>query len=464
MPVLARGTVHTDTLESIAWGLQWQFGYDKHPQLAAWISAAATLLGGRVGWPVYLVGSLNILACFWAVWQLAQRLLTPAQALLSVCLLETIWYYSLLGPKFDPNTLMISLWAITTLATYLALERGESRWWLAAGLGAGCAFIAKYQSAVFLVSLLGAILSSERGRQAWKGRGPYLALLVFALVISPNFYWLSQHDFISWRYAAGRVDSGHSWLQPWVFLFQQAGTLAIFLFAVILLARYRKIPLSLSTWQRRFCWWVGLGPLLVSLALSLSMGLYLYAKWAAPYFSLFGLLAVMALRPDVTAKQAKAWVGVAMALTLSVALARGLYLTYFPSFARDHYIDAFYPYPAIAQEAERLWQAEGSTPLHFVAGNHYLAAGLTAYLSTHPAPYFDWDPKQSAWMNETDLQRDGGVFAWDVSQTSFDLAARYPTAKFLGVKTFASTNPRQKLTFSIAFAVLPPYNMATTAK
>lgn len=455
MPSFARTTVHTDTLESVAWGLQWQWGYDKHPQLAAWISGLAIALGGSMRWTLYLVGALNIILCFWAVWQLAQRLLTPAQALVSVCLLETIWYYNLLGPKFDPNTLMISLWALTTLATYLALDQQTRRWWLLAGLLAGCTIIAKYQSAVFLLSLLLSTILTERGRAAWKGAGPYLSLLAFVAVIAPNVYWLSQHDFISWGYAMSRVGSHHG---PWHFLTQQLGTLALFGVAVLIVSRYSKGQKLSETWQERYCLIVGLGPLVLTIGISAIMGFYLYAKWAAPYFFLWGLLAMLLLKPAINAKQARAWTFTAIMLTMSVALARGLYLTYFPVLARDHFVDAFYPYAAIAQQAERYWRAETTEPLQIVGGNHYLAAGLSVYLPEHPAPFMDWDLKQSDWIHEADLRREGAIFAWDLTQGIYP-PADWPV-KFLGVHTFPSTNPRQKLQFTIAFAVLPPQNDA----
>ena len=46
-PALMYSSVPRDTLEGITWGQMWQWGYEKHPPLAAWISALFTQVGGE---------------------------------------------------------------------------------------------------------------------------------------------------------------------------------------------------------------------------------------------------------------------------------------------------------------------------------------------------------------------------------------------------------------------------------
>ena len=57
LSALARDSLPADTLEAIAWGLQWEWGYDKHPFLAAWLAGTVGKLTGHVGWEMYLLGS-----------------------------------------------------------------------------------------------------------------------------------------------------------------------------------------------------------------------------------------------------------------------------------------------------------------------------------------------------------------------------------------------------------------------
>lgn len=294
LSTLTRNAVPADTLEGIAWGNQWQWGYNKHPFLAAWLSSLVTHLGGSIGWPVYLLSQVAVVACFWAVWQLAKKILNSNQALISVLLLETIWYYTLASVKFNPTTLMTPLWMLTALAFYNALKTQKTNYWLLTGFLSGLCMVTKYQSALFLACMLLLLLFTQLGRQSWKKPSFYAATILGALVVLPNVIWLMQHNYSAITYAFNRVDGTtltgairHVFF-PLSFFGQQLGTLAPFMLFAIPLYRRQKTQQKFTQFDKAFFATLGLGPLIITLLISGVLGLYLYSKWATPYFFFAG--------------------------------------------------------------------------------------------------------------------------------------------------------------------------------
>jgi len=111
IPAITRGNPPFDSVEGVAWGNQWQWGYDKHPFLAPWITAITVRIFHAVDWPIYFLGACSIAIAFIAVWKLASKCLPPLHALCSVMILEGIYYHNIAASQFNPNVLMVPLWA-----------------------------------------------------------------------------------------------------------------------------------------------------------------------------------------------------------------------------------------------------------------------------------------------------------------------------------------------------------------
>src|SRR6187402_3532768 len=92
VPSLVRYNLPLDSIEGIMWGHQLEWGYDKNPFLNGWLSALSIQLGGPSGWMMYFFSQASVVVCFWAIWQLATRMLPSVYALLAVLLLEGIQY------------------------------------------------------------------------------------------------------------------------------------------------------------------------------------------------------------------------------------------------------------------------------------------------------------------------------------------------------------------------------------
>jgi 4-amino-4-deoxy-L-arabinose transferase-like glycosyltransferase len=472
VPAIVRGSVPQDTLEGIVWGNQWQFGYDKHPPLAAWLSALATHIGGTVGWPVYLLAQILIVMTFWAVWRLAREFLPPLYALLSVLLLEGIMYYNLLSPKFNPGTLMTPVWALSILFSYFAIKQQKSWQWLLVGVITAVNIYTKYQAPLIILPLLAMLLVTAEGRKSFKTIWFYLSIILCVLLLLPHIQWSFAHNFEEITYGLNRTDQGnvsinvyhkilnHLW-NPIDLALSQVGAIAGLIIMLIPFYKAERINLNINSFDRRFLLFAGLGPLTLTLLYSFITGDKIHGTWCTPYFSLFGILAICMLHPELNKANMKRFTLFFIVIFLLVPIGRygGLLIgPYITHTAKAH---AYMPGKNIADSLTAQWHERYHRKLNYVAGSHYLLAYISAYSKDKPIPYFDWNKKQSDWINEPEMRKQGAVFAWyitNATETSLpiNIQKRFPQAIVIAPQTYKKLTGANVKPVIIGVAFLPP--------
>jgi len=471
-PLLVRTSLSNDVAEGIAWGYQWQLGYNKHPPLAAWLLAIATRLGGDPEWPVYLLAQILLLSGFWAVWRLAGKMLSPWPALVAVMLLEGIIFYNVKSVTFTPDTLQMPIWAFITLFYYLALSSRRRIYWLWVGLFAGLAVLTKYQAVVLFVAMFAVLLMTAQGRSSLKTSGPYQAVLIGLLITAPHFYWSWQLHFPEIHYALRNVNKSLDVVANPSFWYQHLvppvlnlkNTLATLLPVAVLSAfLYSKErgKTSVVKWQRDYILLMALTPYLVTLLASLITGGLFAARWNIPDFYLLGLLIMLWMRPPFRPQQIRRFLVAFLVLFLLIPAVRFGYIQYRAQTwtVRGEYFRDF-PAREVAGRVQILWEQYSTQPLRYVAGRHYLVAFVAAYADRHPAAYFDWDPAQSAYIDEAKMRRAGAVFLWTVENDELQrlpaaIRKRFPKAIELPVMAFRSDSGGP-VRFRIGVALLPP--------
>jgi hypothetical protein len=437
VPSLMYTTVPQDTLEVIAWGNLWLPGYDKHPPLAAWLGAAASDLFGTVGWPVFLLSQASIILCFWAVWSLARSMLDPWRALIAVGLLEGVYYYNVASFTFNPNIVMLPTWAMLTLTAYRAILDPRIGKWAHAGLWAGLAFLAKYESALLFITLLMVLVITAEGRRCLRTPGPYLGIFVALLIATPNLLWLARHDFIAVQYAIADAQIGSArpsdaprW-SPGLFFIEQVGA-ALPAVTLAAMLRLRKRRFDRWDFNHVFIALVVSGPLLGAVAIGLLTGANMIARWGFPFFSLLGVALMLFFHPKITRRhlvRLAAGIGV-----LNVLLVFGVYWTIFvqPRIdGRPPYSIAF-PGRLLAEQITATWRQRYGGRLPYVAGDRHLASDVSAYSPDRPVPFFDWKNAVNPWVDETRLVESGAVFVHRLKDEQADreliatLHRRYP--------------------------------------
>ena len=445
--------------DGISWGHEWQWGYFKHPPLPSWTVEVFFDLLGNTG--PFLLSQLVIAATYWLVYRLGREMMPARQALMGTLLLAGVYYFSIPTPEFNHNVAQMPVWAWATLAYYKALETRRLRWWALLGLAAGAAVLTKYASAALFLAMLTHMLSTRKTAAALSSPGPYLALAVLAVVISPHLVWLVQNHFPTFSYAAGRAghDAGavRRLAAPFLFLVSQLATLLPCLIVAAAIGLLRPVPLpSRDDENFRFLLFLGLGPSVITALLSLLTGFGIRDMWGAPMWNLTGLLVVYAMRPrwpQASFLALYAWVAalfVILPFAYVVATALGPAWQGKPSRTE-------WPDRAMAETFDTAWQANVHRPLSIVAGDGWLA-GLIATRSTPRASVFiDADRHHAPWITPARLAREGALVVWQTGKNDSPPAAlALPGLRIMGVKTFAWPREPSVKPLRIGWGIVPP--------
>jgi 4-amino-4-deoxy-L-arabinose transferase-like glycosyltransferase len=470
VPFFFRGNVPFDTIEGIAWGFQWQLGYDKHPPFAAWLCALATKIFHITGLPVYFLAQISTVVAFWAVWRLSKRFLPPLHALISVVLLEGIIYYNLLTPKFNPTTLMTPLWALATFIFYLALTQKKCHQWLLFGVVCVLAMLAKLQSFILFLTFLSILIFTREGRNSFKHYGLYLAIFIGILLFIPHIVWQYHHNFLEIIYAVKRTEAhmAHTLLSrlnhPINLLISEIGAVCGLFILLLPFAKGKHIFLSLSRFQWQFLILINTVPLGFTLLYSLVFNSHIHSTWCTPYFFALGILSMVILRPYLTRKNIKSFLILWSIIFILVPLGRFGYLFANPYITHTAKPDAYFPGKNIATYIVKQWKQQyPNQPLKYIAGTHYLVANIVAYNATLSlVPYFDWRVEESAWVNVADLKKSGAVFVLLINSPQLKsyfpkkIWSRFPKTRFINVRCFSKLTHAQIEPVCIRLAILPP--------
>ena len=424
-----------DLAEMLATGREWQIGYWKHPPLPPWIAEVSyrLFLGDIIG--PYLAGYLLTAFCLWAAWRLGREVLVPRLAFAAVVCLEGLIYFNYFFPsELNHNVVLNACWAGVVLCLFLALHTGKLRWWLGLGVATGLALLAKYTVAVLLLPLALYLLASRRGRAALAGVGPWLAVLLAALLAAPHFWWVVKHDFSPFRYASHMANSipvkNARLIRPGYFCLSQGLRLLPVLFVLAALTSWRWRRRSLTgeqRWQRDYLLVAVLGPVAVLFLLSLVLAYGVRDAYGSPLWSFVGVLLLVCVQTDASpaALPRLRWrfaavFGCFICFALGDAFVKEA-ISHRPRRAR-------FPGRALAEAVSRNWQARWGSPLPLVTGDYWLAYNVSGLGQPRPTLY---QPpgvggiQPTPWATDADLRTHGGVVLWDAALFGDALPALY---------------------------------------
>lgn len=223
--VIGRVELSGDEAHYALYGYYLDWSYFDHPPLVGWLNAlilpAADSEFALRLWPVAL-GALTAGLLFRLTRELFPE--EPAfVALLAVAVYESGVMFQLLNMAMLPDTPLLPIALALALLLHRALRTGAIGAWLGVGLLFGLAGLAKYTAITLVVTALVAVLWNRR-LDALRRPGPWLAILVALLVISPVLYWNARHDWISFAYQLGHGAPERAWSLK-RFLTAQAGQL-----------------------------------------------------------------------------------------------------------------------------------------------------------------------------------------------------------------------------------------------
>ncbi|MBU1628964.1 MAG: glycosyltransferase family 39 protein [Gammaproteobacteria bacterium] len=459
-----RSNLPMDAIEGFIWGRHFAFGYDKNPYFNGWLFGLAGLIGGHSDWVIYFISQLFVALCFWAIWRLANKLLAPISALVSVFLLELISSYNIDAIDFDDNVIELSLWALTILTFYSALKNKKVTSWLLVGLFSGLSFMTKYYAIVLLAPMLLMLVLDKSLWDHFKQPGIYLGGIVFLALTLVHILWLFSHDFVTVTYAIGRVNTEITWwahlIKPIRFTLPllEACILPVLVFYGVFYIGREPLrllvePQRITPFQRQFLLYMGIGPFITTIMLSFLFGFDLHSAWGQPLFSLLGILLVVFMKPKINAKRFYRFV-VVLSIVFILALS-----AYAISMSRaGSTSSAHYPGRKIATNLTHEWHQRYHTPLAYVIGPRWEAGNVARYSKDHPTVYMEADPVASFWINKKELQNKGALVVWDATKSRAQQFKK--SLKHLHhwrIETFYWDRDNSKKPIKIGVAFYPPH-------
>ena len=226
------------------------------------------------------------------IFKLSQEILNDGTlSLLSVFLIEGIYFYNFTTPEFNVNVCQLPFWCLTVYYTWKIYNSKKVELFDCILLGAVAAFgiLSKYLFIYLLVAidLLFAYLIFIKKSKKFDFK--YLVSLeVFFVILIPHIIWLFNNDFITIKYGFARagLDEGqmiNHLKYPLIFTLKQIGILIPFLILVWLLIK--KIPkkLNLKDEKLLFLIFINLVPIVLGFMTALITGSKIRTMWMTPF-------------------------------------------------------------------------------------------------------------------------------------------------------------------------------------
>ena len=118
IPTLSNVNLPLDTIEALAWGSDLDWGFNKHPPFSAFAVEVFYQIFGNQDWSYYFLSQIFVIITFIVVYKFSEEILNNKNlALLSVLLLEGIYFYNFTTPEFNVNVAQLPFWALTVYYT-----------------------------------------------------------------------------------------------------------------------------------------------------------------------------------------------------------------------------------------------------------------------------------------------------------------------------------------------------------
>lgn len=383
---------HPDMTEIIAWSRDLDFGYLKHPPLAAWLVRGWFELVPVANWSYYLLAMLMPAIALWVIWLIAAEYLPLRKRVAGLAIMTLIPFFSFHALKFNVNTVLMPLWALTTLFFLRSYTTRSPRAAAFAGIFAAAAMLGKYWSIFLIAGLVVAALADRRRNAYFRSAAPWITVMVGAALIAPHVIWLIEHDFITFKYASAVHEAksfGATFVAAAGYLAGSFGYVALPAIIVFVVARVNIATLREIAWpqdkhnddDRRLVALAFWGPLLLPVVGALLAGMEITSLWS---MSAWTLLPILLLSPkEVT------WRPVDSERIAIFAAALPLILLAASPFIAAQSLPKGPPSaaaqaPLLAREVERLWHQIMPYPLRFIGGDGDIVLPVTAYASDKP--------------------------------------------------------------------------------
>ena len=388
IPSLTNKNLPLDTIEALAWGSNLDWGFNKHPPMSAFFSEVFFKIFGSQDWAYYLLSQIFVITAFYFVFKFAFELLRNIKlSLISVLLLETIYFYNFTTPEFNVNVCQLPFWSLVVYYSWKIYDDKNIKLidCFLVGLFAAIGFLSKYLFIYLLISVLLLFTYLIFLKKTKKFDFKYLIIVeVFLVLLVPHFIWLYNNEFITLMYGLKRTGLEGSGIidhfkYPIIFLLKQIVILTPFLILVFLLID-KKIKLKINFKDKKFLFliFINILPIILMFITSFVTGSKIRTMWMTPFYLFFGVLFVYLFQSQIDIKKIKSFHYTFLFLFF---LSPILYL-----FVSINQTDKRTDYPGkeIAAKVQIVWEQDFDNEIQFVTGDEWKAGNLSYHLKSRP--------------------------------------------------------------------------------
>ena len=379
-----------DTIEALAWGSNLDWGFNKHPPLSAFFPEVFFQIFGSQDWAYYLLSQIFVIFSFFIVFKLGKEIFkSEILAIISVLLLEGIYFYNFTTPEFNVNICQLSFWALTVYYAWKIFDKKKISYkdCVLLGVFAAAGFLSKYLFIYLLISIDVLFFYLIFIKKERKFDFKYIiSLEVFIVLLVPHLLWLFNNDFITITYGLARTGLENSniidhFKFPVIFLFKQIGIIIPFIILGFILIKKFKLNLNLKDNKLLFLLAINLIPIFLMFLTSFILGSKIRTMWMTPFYLFIGTLLIYIFQKQININKLQNFlIGFAILFLLSP-----ITYAYISISKTDKRTD--YPGKEIAEKIQKKWDLEFNDPLNVVLGNEWNAGNLSYHLKSRPV----WD-------------------------------------------------------------------------
>ena len=387
VPSLVNDNLPLDTIEALAWGSNLDWGFNKHPPMSAIFLEIFFQIFGSQDWAYYLLSQIFVIISFYYVFKTSKEILNnDLLSLISVLLIESIYFYNFTTPEFNVNVCQLPFWAITVYYSWKIYNNKEIKFidCFLVGLFAAFGFLSKYLFVYLLVSIDLLFIYLIFIKKNRKFDFKYLITIeVFLITLIPHFIWLNNNEFITITYGLARTGLEQYTIidhiqYPLFFIMKQVGILIPFLVLIWLLVKKVKFKYNFKDRKLFFLLAINLLPIILMLLTSIITGSKIRTMWMTPFYLFFGTLFVYLLQAQINIKKLKPFLYSFIFLFFFSPI---LY-AYVSTSNDDKRTD--YSGKIIALKTQYAWDQQFSSKINVVYGNEWSAGNLSYHLKSRP--------------------------------------------------------------------------------
>ena len=270
IPSVTNINLPLDTIEALAWSSNLDWGFNKHPPMSAFFPEIFYRIFGPNDWSYYLLSQIFVIIAFYFVYKFSIEIFkNKPLSLISVLLLESIYFYNFTTPEFNVNVCQLPFWSLVVYYSWKIYTNKIITFkdCVLLGLFSVLGFLSKYLFVYLLFSISLFFLFIIFLKKEKKFDFKYIIILeVFFVLLVPHFIWLTENNYITIIYGLARTGMEEKQLldhikYPLSFLLKQFGILIPFFLLIYSLVNKFKFKFDKKNKKLIFLTFVTLLPI-----------------------------------------------------------------------------------------------------------------------------------------------------------------------------------------------------------